>query len=70
MNKQDLSNKKETPKEVKNKAPKKSKIDFSKLGKEVEIVAGKGTRMVEGKIYKVSNNIAKVLIEKGAAKLK
>tara|TARA_R110002012_G_scaffold166393_1_gene329776 strand:+ start:276 stop:488 length:213 start_codon:yes stop_codon:yes gene_type:complete len=70
MKKQDLSNKKETPDEVKNKAPKKAKIDFSKLGSDLEIVAGKDTRMVEGKIYKVSNNIAKVLIEKGAAKLK
>lgn len=70
MEKADTKNKAVKSEDIKNKASKKDKIDFSKLGATVKIIALKGNTMKGGKEYTVSNNVAQVLIEKGAAKLK
>jgi len=55
---------------IKNKAVKKKKPDFSKLGENVDIIALKSKHLKENKEYNVSKDMAIVLINKGAAKLK
>jgi hypothetical protein len=70
MEKKEIKNKKQTPK-TETKAPKKeSKVDFSKLGDKVDIIATGDKNMKKGQEYNVTKEMAIILINKGAAKLK
>ena len=56
---------------TKKAAPKKAAIDWSKVADKCRIVGtGKGVHMPLGKEYTVSKDMAKLLIDKGAATLK
>ena len=56
-------------KEVKKK-PAKKKVDLSKLADKVDIIALGGKHLQKGKEYNVTKEMAIILINKGAAKLK
>ncbi len=45
-------------------------IDWSNIADKVIIIAGKHRHMEEGREYQVTKEIAKILVEKNAAKLK
>ena len=64
MEKKELKNK-----EVKKK-PSKKKVDLSKLADRVDIIALDSKHMVKDKEYNVTKEIAIILINKGAVKLK
>ncbi len=57
---------------LQNKSKKKTskKVDLSKLGDMVDIVALKDKHMKEGSAYNVTKEMAIILINKGSAKLK
>jgi hypothetical protein len=61
-------------KELKNKEAKKKpsqkKVDLSKLSDRVDIIALDSKHMAKGKEHNVTKDMAIVLINKGAAKLK
>jgi len=64
MEKKELKNK-----EVKKK-PSKKKVDLSKLADRVDIIALDSKHMVKDKEYNVTKEMAIILINKGAVKLK
>lgn len=64
-----MEKKKPNNKKVKVKPANKS-IDWSKLGDTVEIIAGDHKHLEAGKVYPVTKEVAKLLVEKKAAKLK
>ena len=57
-------------KPVENKAPKAVVIDWSSMKAPVSIIAIKTKHMNAGQEYKVTVEMAKILVENGAAKLK
>jgi len=64
MEKKEIKNK-----EVKKK-PAKKKVDLSKLADKVDIIALDGKHLQKGRGYNVTKEMAIILINKGAAKLK
>jgi hypothetical protein len=64
MEKKELKNK-----ELKKK-PAKKKVDLSKLADKVDIIALDGKHLQKDKEYNVTKEMAIILINKGAAKLK
>ena len=72
MKKEKVSNKAEKSK-VENKVDKKAEavtLDISKLPVEVVIIATSDKHLIMGNEYVVNREMAKLLVEKGAAKLK
>ena len=57
-------------KKIKNKAVKKEKVDLSKLPSMVDIIALEDKHLEKDATYNVTKEMAIILIEKGAAKLK
>lgn len=57
-------------KPVENKAPKAVAIDWSSIPAEVWIIGVKGKHLAQGQEYKVTKDMAQILVNKGAAKLK
>jgi hypothetical protein len=55
---------------IKNKAIKKKKPDFSKLGDRVDVIALESKHLIKNKEYNVTKEAAIILVNKGAAKLK
>jgi len=64
MEKKKIQNKKQKAK------PQNKSIDWNALGEKVMIIAIDHKHMEEGKEYRVTKEIAKILVEKKAAKLK
>jgi len=56
-------------KSEKKAAPKAKSIDWSSVGAFVQVVALKGNNLIEGQEYKVTKEIAKILVESKKAKL-
>ena len=55
---------------IENKVEKPTSIDWSSLPAEVWIIGLKGKHLAEGQEYKTPKDTAKILVEKGDAKLK
>ena len=55
---------------VENKAPKAAVIDWSSMKAPVEVIAIKSKHLIQNKEYSVTVEMAKILVESGAVKLK
>jgi len=66
--KNELKNKASKPKTIKN-VSKTIETDFDSLPSKVNIKALKSKHLVQGKVYEVTKETAKLLIEKGNAEL-